>query len=171
MDEVVDLVDPDNQPLRPVSKHAAHREGWLHRTVIGEVRDLQGNIVLVRQAADRQDAGQFVVPVGGHVRAGESEDTALEREAFEEIGLTGLSYRLLGRFIYERHVIGRHENHYFITYQIVLDPTQIVLGPEAVEHRSFAPAELKTALAQTPELFGASYIVLLERYFPSLLPR
>ncbi len=169
MDETVDLVDTENRPVRPISKHEAHRQGWLHRTVIGEVRDPQGNIVLVRQAADRQDAGQFVAPVGGHVRAGESEDDALRRETLEEIGLTGLSYRLLGRFIYERHVIGRHENHYFIVYQITADPAAIVLGPESVEHRTFTPAELKTALISTPESFGPSYFVLLEKYFRDLL--
>lgn len=169
-DEIIDLVDTQNHIIRPVSKHEAHRRGWLHRTVIAEIRDPDGRIVLVRQAPDRQDPGQFVSPVGGHVQAGESEDEALKRETFEETGLSGFKFKLIGRFIYERHVIGRHENHFFIVYQVTADPAHIVLGPEAVEYRTFSDPELRTALKTTPELFGASYFALLEKYFPELLP-
>ena len=168
-DEMIDVVDSRNLTTGMVSKHAAHRDGLLHRTVIGEVRDHAGNIVLVRQAHDRQDAGKFVVPVGGHVKSGETEEAALMRETFEEIGLSNFKFTFLDRFIYERHVIGRHENHYFIIYQIIADPNKFILGPEAVEHRTFTVSELKNALKNTPEIFGASYFALLGRCFPELL--
>jgi 8-oxo-dGTP pyrophosphatase MutT (NUDIX family) len=168
-DEIIDIVDEQNHVTGIGSKHAAHRAGLLHRTVIGEVRDPKGNIVLVRQSADRQDAGQFVVPVGGHVKFGETDDEALKRETLEEIGLRSFSFTFLDRFIYERHVIGRHENHYFIVYQIVADSRRFILGSEATEHRTFSIAELKGALIHTPEIFGASYLILLQRCFPELL--
>jgi len=162
-DELVDEIDSTGRTLRAVSKHKSHREGWLHRTVIGAVQDPDGNIVLVRQAPDRQDAGQFVAPVGGHVKAGETDDDALRREALEEIGLSDIAFEQLGQFIYDRHVIGRHENHLFVVYRITADPAQIVLGPEAVEHRTFTHTELEEALKTTPEIFGASYHELVRR--------
>ena len=168
-DEMIDIVDKQNQVVRRDSKHAAHRHGWLHRTVLAAVRDPDGNIVLVRQASDRQDPGQFVVPVGGHVKAGETSEQALLREAQEEIGLPGVEHIFLDQFIYDRKVIGRHENHLFIVFQIVADPAHFVLGPEAVEHRSFSVPELKMALKNTPEMFGGSYHVLLQHFAPRIL--
>lgn len=83
-DELVDIVDDACAVLYSVTKTEAHQKGLLHRTVIGEVRDSKGNWLLVQQSADRQDAGQFVSPVGGHVRAGESDEDALRREAMED---------------------------------------------------------------------------------------
>jgi isopentenyl-diphosphate delta-isomerase len=168
-DEIVDLVDAQNISIRPISKHEAHIHGWLHRTILAEALDSSGNIILVRQAADRQDAGQYVCPVGGHIRSGETNLQALRREAKEEIGIDTFSYHYFNRFIYERHVIGRHENHFFIIYQIIIDPSQIILGPESTHYRVFTPIELKQALHDTPKEFGASYFVLLEKYFPELL--
>ena len=67
--EIVDVVDGKDRVLYQTSKQDAHDKGLLHRTVISEIRDSKGNWILVRQAKDRQDAGQYVSPVGGHVRA------------------------------------------------------------------------------------------------------
>lgn len=112
-DELVDIIDATNTVLRSTSKKIAHEQGLLHRTVIGEVRDSKGNWLLVQQSQDRQDAGQLVSPVGGHVRSGETEVEALKRETLEEVGLTEFEFSHVGNFIFDRKVLGRHENHYF----------------------------------------------------------
>ena len=87
--ELVDVVDEQGTVLKIVPKQEAHRQGLLHKTVISEVIDSSGRWLLVKQSGERQDAGQFVSPVGGHVQAGETEVQALKREAEEEVGLTG----------------------------------------------------------------------------------
>jgi isopentenyl-diphosphate delta-isomerase len=167
-EEFVDIVDSGCAVLSCVAKTEAHQKGLLHRTVIGEVRDSRGNWILVKQAADRQDAGQYVSPVGGHVRTGESDDEALKREALEEIGLTGFEYEHVGKVIYERKVIDRHENHYFIVYKILSD-ADFKLGTEAVSHKTFTQDELQKALKESPEQFGAAFFVILENFYPHLL--
>src|SRR5687767_9284467 len=101
MDELVDIVDSECTVLSCATKSEAHQKGLLHRTVIAEVRDSKGNWILVQQSADRQDAGQYVSPVGGHVRAGESDEDALKRETLEEIGLTDFDFVPVGKLIYE----------------------------------------------------------------------
>lgn len=168
-DELVDIVNEVNQVLHQTSKSHAHQHGLLHRTVIGEVRDPNGNIVLVKQASDRQDAGQYVSPVGGHAKAGESEEAALRREALEEIGLVEFNSELVGRFVFNRQILGRQENHYFIVYRITADPSEFVLGPEAVGHRTFEPLELQSLLKTQPELFGAALFAVLSQFYPELL--
>jgi isopentenyl-diphosphate delta-isomerase len=168
MDEPIDVVDEDNIILYQTTKREAHEQGLLHRTVISEVFDGQGRWLLVEQAADRQDAGQFVSPIGGHARSGETEEDALKREALEETGLVGFSYRLKGRVIYSREVLGRKENHYFILYEITSDEP-LVLNHESVGHHAFTEDELKRALKDTPERFGAAFFRVLEEFYPHLL--
>lgn len=168
-DELIDVIDEANQVLHQVAKSHAHQHGLLHRTVIGEVRDPAGNIVLVMQAADRQDAGQYVSPVGGHAKAGETAEEALRREALEEIGLEQISFEYVGQFIYERRVLGRHENHYFIVYRITANPADFILGSEAVSHRSFPLDKFRSLLHSEPDLFGGAQLAVVKQLYPEFL--
>lgn len=167
-EEILDIVDENGAVLRQAEKSEAHKHGWLHKTVIGYLRYGE-DWALVAQAADRQDAGQLVAPVGGHVTAGESEDDALLREAEEEIGTRKIKYELVGRAIFHRHVIGRDENHLFVVYEISTDD-DIVLNEESVSIERFGKDDLKKALAETPERFGDAYYFVLEKFYPDYLP-
>ena len=118
IEEQVDIVDERNRVLYQTSKQEAHEKGLLHRCIIAEVIDGEGKWTLVKQAYDRQDAGQYVSPVGGHVRAGESETDVLKREALEELGLTDFTDKYIGKAIYNRFVKKRSESHFFILYEI-----------------------------------------------------
>lgn len=119
--EIVDIVDKNNRVIGKMSKKKAHKIGALHRTVIAALENSKGELILIRQASDKQDAGQLVNPVGGHVRAGESAIEALRREAKEEIGISGFKFKYLGEKIFNRKVIGRKENHFFMVYKIFSD--------------------------------------------------
>ena len=111
---------------------------------------------MVKQSSDRQDAGRYVSPVGGHVRAGETEDEALKREAMEECGLDDFKFKLVGRKIFNRNILSRQENHYFILYEIYSD-AKIVLNEESESYKLFTEQEIKKALKDTPEIFGEAF--------------
>lgn len=167
--DFVDIVNEDDEIIDRVLKQEAHEKGLLHRTVIAEVISTDGSWTLVEQAADRQDRGQFVSPIGGHVEAGESEEEALRREANEEYGLDGnFEYRLIGKKIYNREVLGRKENHYFILYEIFTDQ-EPVLNEESVRYERFAKKELSKQLKENPQKFGAPFHFLIESFYPELL--
>lgn len=166
--EMVDVVNEEDTLLYKTSKPKSHKLGLLHRCVIGEVVDSKGRIILVKQAADRQDAGQYVHPVGGHIRAGETEIEALNREAFEEIGLKEFDYAFVGKAIFNRTVIGRYENHYFIVYKIITDEA-LDLGHEAVSYKTFTKAQLKKEMKQHPERFGDAFYFVAKKFTPELL--
>lgn len=167
-EEVVDIIDESGKVLRQELKTEAHKHGWLHKTVIGYLKYGE-DWALVRQAADRQDAGQLVAPVGGHVKAGETELAALLRESKEEIGAHNITYSHVGDKQFHRQVIGRDENHLFIVYEISTDEP-IALNEESVGTERFTKDELKQALTDTPERFGDAYYFVLENFYPDYLP-
>jgi 8-oxo-dGTP pyrophosphatase MutT (NUDIX family) len=168
-EELVDILGDDEKVLRQELKTEAHKHGWRHKTVIGYLK-YGDDWSLVRQAADRQDAGQLVAPVGGHVKASETEIDALLRESEEEIGTRNIKYKHVGNKVFHRQVIGRDENHLFAIYEIETDEP-IVLNEESVSIERFKPDELKKALQDHPENFGDAYYFVLESFYPDYLPQ
>lgn len=166
--EYVDIVNEKNEVVGKSSKQEAHEKGLLHRTVVAEVIGSDGKWTLVKQADDRQDPGQYVSPVGGHVSSGESEEDALEREAEEELGLRGaLNYRLVGRKIFNREACGRKENHYFVLYEIYSDEKP-VLNHESVGYERFSEDQLRKELKENPKKFGDAFHFLVENFYQRL---
>ena len=168
-DELVDVVDESGNVLKIVPKKEAHTLGLLHKTVVSQVIDSSGRWLLTKQSSTRQDAGQYVCPVGGHVSAGESNEDALGREAEEELGLIEkFTYEYVGRAIFNREVIGRKENHFFIVYKIYSD-VQPVINHESESYAYFTTDELRAELKNHPEKFGAAHHFVVKTFFPELL--
>ncbi len=156
-DELVDIIDKNGKFIKVVSKQEAHEKGLLHKTVIGLVIDSNGRWLLVKQSKGKQDAGQYVAPVGGHVTAGETDVFALMREAEEEIGLKeDFKYELAGEDVFNRFVLGRQENHLFVIYKIYSD-TKPIINYESESYRYFSEEELKRELKENPEIFGDAF--------------
>ncbi len=166
-DEQVDIVDKNNQVIGTTCKSIAHRDGHLHRIVIAELVNQKGKYCFVKQAGDRQDPGQFVSPIGGHVTAGENIENALIRECQEEVGFTPKTYKCIGSTIYNRHVIGRHENHLFLVYEIQAKESP-VLNHESVEFQWFSPRKIKETLKSDPRTFGAAWHHVFKNLYPNL---
>ncbi len=168
--ERVDVVDVDDKELYAVTKTEAHDKGLLHRTVIAEVRTKDKKWLLVRQAGDKQDAGQFVSPVGGHVSAGETEDAALKRETLEELGLRDFNFRLIGKAIYNRKTRGKQENHLFILYEIYSDHKP-ELNEESVKYRYFTEEEIRNEFKSMSSLLGDPFHFVVKKFYPQLLAK
>lgn len=165
--EEVDIIDENNNVIGKTTKQEAHQKGLLHRCVACVVKDENDNWLFVKQASDRQDAGQYVLPVGGHVSAGELVEDAVARETLEEAGLKNLKFKHLANIILNRFVIGRQENHYFLLFEIHT-PEKLVLNHEAVSYVAFSEADLKNELKTHPEEFGDSFHFFVENIFTHL---
>lgn len=167
MEEQVDVVSKHNQVIKTVGKSIAHQEGLLHRIVIGETVNSKGEFCFVRQASDRQDAGQYVSPIGGHVSSGATLEQAIVRECQEECGITPSDFEFVGQTIYNREVISRQENHYFFVYQIMTDE-EPVLNHESVEYKWFSIDEIKKTLKEKLDTFGAAWHRVFKNIFPEI---
>ncbi len=154
--EKIDIVDKNLKKTYSVDKLAAHKKGLLHKIVIAQVIDSKGNFLLVKQAKDRQDPGKYVSPVGGHIRSGESYEDALKREALEELGISKFKYKYIGKTIFQRKILGRDENHYFIIFEIKSDQKP-KLNHESVSFKKFSKKLLMKNLVEKPEIFGDAF--------------
>ena len=59
--------------------------------------------------------GKWDTSVGGHISLGEDLETALKREAFEEIGLKDFSSQFVGKYLWNTAVESELV-YYFISY-------------------------------------------------------
>ncbi len=168
--EKVDIVDKNLKFLYKTSKENAHKKGLLHKTAIAQVINSKGKYLLTKQAGDRQDAGQYVSPVGGHVRSDESDVNALKREAMEEIGISSFKHRYLGKGIFHRQILGRDENHYFITYEIISNQRPKI-NHESVGYKWFTKAELKRELEKNINIFGAALLACPEEMYSGIFKK
>ena len=166
-DEQLDIINEQNEVIGTIGKSVAHKDGILHRIAIGELINDKGEYCLVQQAADRQDPGQYVSPIGGHVGAGESADDALIRECQEECGFTPENFKYIGSTIYSREVIGRKENHLFLVYQIPFSGNPM-LNHESVGYKWFSIADIQQALKTSPGTFGAAWHHVFKNIFPEI---
>jgi isopentenyl-diphosphate delta-isomerase len=167
-DELVDIVDSKGNFLEVVSKKEAHEKGLLHKVVVTEVINSKGQWIMAKQSRDRQDAGQYVSPIGGHVSAGEDEIEALKRESEEEFGLRDFKYELVGRAILNRFVIGRQENHFFAVYKIFSDQKPVI-NDEIESYKYFTEEEMKKELKENPKSFGGAFHFVVKTFFPHLI--
>jgi len=166
--EMVDVVDKNLNILYQISKAEAHEKGLLHKCVIAEVVNSKDQLMLIKPYSYKQDPGQYVSPVGGHVTADEADEEALKREVKEEIGMSNFTYKLKGKAIFNRHVLGRHENHYFIVYEIFTDEKP-QLGDEAESYKFFTNADLKKEIKNNRNNFGDSYFFVVNNFYKNLL--
>ena len=167
-DEKIDVVDENGNFIEVVYKGEAHQKGLLHKTVIGAVVNSKGEWLLVKPVLGRQDAGQYVFPVGGHVTSGEKEVDAIRRETAEEIGITGdFTCELVDRRIFNREIIGRKENHLFLIYKISSDASP-VLGDEDESLEYFTEDEIRKNAKENPKFFGDAFYFVAQSFFPGL---
>jgi 8-oxo-dGTP pyrophosphatase MutT (NUDIX family) len=167
VDEQIDIINDQNLVISVTGKSVAHRDGLLHRIVIGEMVNSKGEYCFVKQSGSRQDPGSFVSPIGGHVGAGESTDNALIRECQEEVGFTPTKFEFVDQTIFNREVIGRKENHLFLVYTIHTDQDP-VLNHESVEYKWFSVDEIKSTLKSKPDTFGAAWHHVFKNIFPKI---
>lgn len=166
--EIVDVVDEEGKVLYQIDKKIAHQKGLLHKTVITGVINSKGELLLIKPYSHKQDAGQYVSPVGGHIKSGETDEEGLKREVKEEIGIVNFTFKFIGKAIFNRQVLDRRENHYFYIYETFTDKTP-KLGDEAESYKWFTKNELKKTLKENPTDFGDAYIFVVKNFYPEFL--
>ena len=114
--------------------------GWTHwnnptpvLAAVIELADRDGQVLLARNSAW---PGKFYGLITGFMEAGETPEGGITREIGEETSLSVDALKLIGVYDFQRM------NQLIVAYHAVARG-EIVLSPELVEYRLYAPTELR----------------------------
>lgn len=157
-EEVVDLYDEDGRVIGQAPRSQVRAQNLRHGGTGVVVRNSRGEI-FVHQRTDTKDVypGLFDLAAGGVIAAGEDPDSAAQREAFEELGVTGVPLRRIGIGSYA----DEHTTYVAFLYEAVYDGP-IRLQPEEVAWGGWmSPAQVLARLDDEDWAFVPDSIALL----------
>ena len=144
--EYFPIVTEAGEVIGKASRKECHSGTFLlHPVVHLHVFNSKGEIYLQKRAPDKDiQPGKWDTSVGGHISFGEDLETALRREAFEEIGIENFSARPLGKYRWDTELESELV-YYFITY----DFQKIRLhSDEVVEGKFWSPSQIEKEMGQ-----------------------
>lgn len=117
-EEMVSLVDPAGRVIGSAARARVRAENLRHAASAVLLRDPGGRIYVHRRAPDKDWCPScHDAAAGGVLRAGEDDPAAsARRELAEELGITGVSLRLLRTALYEDHTVRCFEHVYEALY-------------------------------------------------------
>ena len=143
-EEWLPVVEESGKIIGKAPRSLCHKgEKILHPVVHLHVLNPNGHIFLQKRPMQKLvQPGKWDTAVGGHISFGEDLETALRREAFEEIGLVNFSAKPLGSYRWDTDVESELV-YYFLSY----DYQKIRLhSDEVVEGRFWSPSQIEKQL-------------------------
>ncbi len=143
--EIFPLVDEEGNVTGSATRGECHNGSkLLHPVVHLHVFNSRGELYLQKRPGWKDiQPGKWDTAVGGHVDLGESVEQALEREAREELGITGFVPHGVARYVFE----SARERELVFTYKTVYD-APIHPGSELDGGRFWSAGEIKAHIGK-----------------------
>ncbi|MBN2288087.1 MAG: NUDIX domain-containing protein [Candidatus Glassbacteria bacterium] len=140
-EEIFDIVDEAGRKVGQAARSRVHGDpSLIHRSVHLLVLNSRGELYLQKRAGHKDiQPGKWDTSVGGHVGPGESPAEAVEREAAEELGLSGVPFDFLYSYLWRTAVETELVSTFLCRWDgpVRFDPGEITDGG----FRSFAAIE------------------------------
>jgi isopentenyldiphosphate isomerase/intracellular septation protein A len=140
-EEWLPVVDEEGRVIGKAPRSVCHNgEKILHPVVHLHVLNPNGYIFLQKRPLNKLvQPGKWDTSVGGHISFGEDLETALHREAFEEIGLKDFTAKFIGKYRWNTEIESE-----LVYYFISFDYSKIRLHSEEVKEGKFwSPAQIE----------------------------
>lgn len=145
-EEWLPVVDEDGRVIGKAPRSICHNgEKILHPVVHLHVLNPKGYFFLQKRPMNKLvQPGKWDTSVGGHISFGEDLNTALHREAFEEIGLKDFTAKFIGKYRWDTEIESELV-YYFISY----DYQKIKLHSEEVKEGEFwSPSQIEKQIGE-----------------------
>ncbi len=105
-EEILPLVDEKGKIIGQAPRSQVHNGSKLLHPVVHMHVISAGKAILLQKRSETKliQPGKWDMAVGGHISMGETLEQALKREAYEEIGLTGFTAKLLKVYSWKSEV-------------------------------------------------------------------
>lgn len=117
-DELFPLVDEQGNVVGKATRSECHSGTfWLHPVIHLHIFNSAGDLFLQKRAMTKDtQPGKWDTSVGGHVDYGEEVETALRREAFEELGVQNFQPVYVTRYVWQSKVEKELVNSFTTVY-------------------------------------------------------
>jgi 16S rRNA (adenine1518-N6/adenine1519-N6)-dimethyltransferase len=160
-EEIFDVCDEQDRVIGTAPRSRVHAEWLLHRAVHVFVFNTQGQLLLQRRSATKDESPlKLTSSASGHLGTGESYETAAIREMQEEIGLTGPL-----EFLVKIPASQETANEHTVLYRMMSDAPPTPDPAEILKMELVTLPEAQRMLAEDPEDFSSPLRVLLRWYF------
>jgi isopentenyl-diphosphate delta-isomerase type 1 len=148
------FVDENDNVIGAGSKKEARENGIRHRVSRIFLLNKKGETLMTKRASHLAVLpGKWSESASGHVDEGENYDEAAVRELQEEVGVSGITLKSIGKFYYEGRSEGRKSNRFNTVYVADYDGPVKANPEEVAEARWIAPAELEKWMNEHPDDF------------------
>lgn len=132
LEEYFPLIDENGTVIGKATRRECHNGSkLLHPVVHLHIFNSRGDLFLQKRSMSKDiQPGKWDTAVGGHVDYGEDIETALRREACEELGVTGFMPRELACYIFESVAEREMVNTFSTVYdgEFSIDPVELDEG-------------------------------------------
>lgn len=145
-EEMLPLVDNNGKIIGKALRSECHKDKKLvHPVVHVHVYNNEGKIFLQKRSINKKiQPGKWDTSVGGHIAYGESVETALKREAWEEAGIENGFFEKITQYVWQSEI----ETELVYVYKCCYRNPKIIAVAEIDEAKFWTLSEIDAAMGK-----------------------
>ena len=151
--EMLFVVDENNQPLDPMARHIAHKEGTWHRTAGIWVVSKTGKILCQKRSLKKdKKPGFWEAFFGGHLGPDDTYLQTAKKELQEELGIPVEENQLIPYKVFKSDKPTHKEFQHVFAFLMVDERQEFLYEEDEVDELSWKTfAELEKILIEDPD--------------------
>jgi isopentenyldiphosphate isomerase len=163
--DLITIVDDQDVIIGSDERKSARKKGLIHRIVKIAVFNARGELLIQLRSHKKEESPlKWDLSATGHVDAGEDYLEAARRETAEEIGISNVSLKYIGKYFYERRKGALTLRRFNAIYLGTTDDTPVINDAEIEQIRWISQDTLHNMLLTSPLNFTTSFTEIIERY-------